>query len=143
MKIILTENVRKQGNKGDIINVKDGYGNFLIKNNQAVLATSSGINKLNRENKKKEEALEEEIKRCNEIKKNIEKEKISFKVKVGTGDRVFGSVSAKQISEALKKYNIDKKQIKFESQLSSLGFHEVKIELHKKVVATIKVQLVK
>jgi large subunit ribosomal protein L9 len=68
-------------------------------------------------------------------------ESIKFKVKTGAQDRVFGSISPKQIETELKnkKYSIDKKQIKISSPLSSLGFHNVDIELHKKVVATIKV----
>ena len=71
--------------------------------------------------------------------------KISFKVKTGEQDRVFGSISAKQIVEELKTkgYNIDKKQVKINNVISSLGFHNVDIELHKKVVATIKIELKK
>ena len=124
MKIILLKDVKKQGKKGDIIDVADGYGNFLIKNKDAVLATSCGVDRL---------------------KNKLEKEKIQFKVKTGAQDRVFGSVTAKQIETELKnkKYDIDKKQIKPTTNLSTLGFHDVNIELHKKVVATIKVELVK
>ena len=71
--------------------------------------------------------------------------KISFKVKTGEQDRVFGSVSAKQITEEIKNkgYNIDKKQIKINNPLSTLGFHNVDIELHKKVIATVKIELKK
>ena len=145
MKIILLEDVKKQGKKGDILNVKDGYGNFLIKDGKAVLATSGGLNRLDRENKQKAKEEQELIKNCEDIKKQLEKEKIVFQVKVGAMDKVFGSVSAKQIETELKnkKYDIDKKQIKINNALSTLGFHNVDIELHKKVVATIKVQLVK
>lgn len=75
----------------------------------------------------------------------MEKETIKFQVKTGAQDRVFGSVSAKQIATELnnKGYEIDKKQVKISDALTSLGYHNVDIELHKKVVATIKVELVK
>lgn len=145
MKIILLKDVKKHGKKGDIINVADGYGNFLIKSKDAVLATSSGVDRLNKENAQKKKDEENLIKECTKIKDKLEKEIFSFKVKTGEQDRVFGSVSAKQIETELKNkgFNIDKKQIKTTTSLSSLGVHNVDIELHKKVVATIKVQLVK
>ncbi len=145
MKIILLKDVKKHGKKGDILTVADGYGNFLIKNKDAVLATSTGVDRLNKENEEKKKNEEKLIKDCNKIKDKLEKEKIQFKVKTGAQDKVFGSISAKQIETELKnkKYDIDKKQIKITDSLSSLGFHNVDIELHKKVIATIKVELVK
>ena len=145
MKIILLEDVRKQGKNGDIIEVKEGYGNFLIKNKQAVLATTTGINRLNEEKKNKALDEEKKIKECENLKKKLEALNIFFKVKTGAQDKVFGSVSAKQIEEELNKkgFTINKKLIKINNPLSSLGFHNVDIELHKKVTATIKVQLVK
>lgn len=145
MKIILLDDVRKQGKKGEIIEVKEGYGNFLIKNKQAVMATTAGINRLNEEKKNKILEEEKKIKECENLKKKLETLNIAFKVKTGVQDKVFGSVSAKQIEEELikKGFNVNKKQIKINIPLSTLGFHNVDIELHKKVTATIKVQLVK
>ena len=145
MKIILLKDVKKQGKSGDILNVKDGYGTFLINKGDAVLATSNSVDRLDRENKEKEKLELENIKRCEEIKKKLEKLTISFKVKTGEQDRVFGSISVKQIVEELKNkgYEIDKKQIKIEGTVSSLGFHNVDIILHKKVVAKLKIELKK
>ena len=145
MKIILIKDVKKQGKSGDILEVKDGYGNFLINKGDAVLATSNSRDRLDRENKEKEIKENNLIKECEIIKKKIENLKISFKVKTGDQDRVFGSISAKQIVEELKNkgYEIDKKQIKIDNVISSLGFHNVDIELHKKVIATIKIELKK
>lgn len=145
MKIILIKDVKKQGKSGDILEVKDGYGSFLINKGDAVLATSNSVNRLDRENKEKELKENNLIKECEIIKKKLESLKISFKVKTGEQDRVFGSVSAKQIVEELKNkgHNIDKKQVKINNAISSLGFHNVNIELHKKVVATIKIELKK
>ena len=145
MKIILLSDVKKQGKKGEIIEVKEGYGNFLIKNKQAVLATATGVNRLNEE--KKTKALEEAklIKECEKIKKQLENITLIFKVKTGAGDKVFGSISTKQIEEEIKnkKFDINKKQIKIINTISSLGYHNVDIELHKKVTAKLKIQLVK
>jgi len=145
MKIILIKDVKKQGKSGDILEVKDGYGTFLINKGDAVLATSNSVNRLDRENKEKEVKENNLIKECEVIKKKLENLKISFKVKTGEQDRVFGSISAKQIVEELKSkgYNIDKKQIKINNSISALGFHNVDIELHKKVIATIKIELKK
>lgn len=145
MKIILLKDVKKQGKSGDILNVKDGYGTFLINKGDAVLATQNSVSRLDRENKEREKLELENIKRCEELKKKIEKLTISFKVKTGEQDRVFGSISAKQIVEELKGkgYEIDKKQIKIDGTICSLGFHNVNIELHKKVVANLKIELKK
>ena len=145
MKIILIRDVKKQGKSGDILEVKDGYGTFLINKGDAVLATSNSRDRLDRENKEKELKENNLIKECEELKKKLENLKINFKVKTGEQDRVFGSISVKQIVEELKSkgYNIDKKQVKISNTIATLGFHNVDIELHKKVIATIKIELKK
>lgn len=145
MKVILITDVKKHGKKGDILEVKDGYGQFLIKNKSAVLASSYGLDRLNKENEKAKHDEDLKIKQAEKIKIKIEKEKIIFKVKTGTGDRVFGSISAKQILESLNSlgYKLDKKQIKIDGSISSLGHHIVSVELHKKVIAKIDIELVK
>ena len=145
MKIILIKDVKKQGKSGDILDVKDGYGVFLINNGDAVLATQGGLNRLDSDNKKRKQEEEETIKKCEVLKQKLEKDIISFKVKTGQQDRVFGSVSPKQIVEELKRkgYNIDKKQIKIEGAIASLGIHNIDIELHKKVIAKLKIELKK
>lgn len=145
MKIILLEDVRKQGKKGDILEVKDGYGTFLIKNKQAVVASTGSLNRLQKENEQKAMNLANDIKEAEKVKTKLENTKLVFKVKTGENDRVFGSVSPKQIAEELKSngFDIDKKQIKPLTSLASLGYHNVEIELHKKVVATISISLSK
>lgn len=146
MKVIFLQDVKKQGKKGDIKEVSDGYGkNYLIKNGYAVLATQTGVKRLNAENEEKKLEENLNINNCKSIKEKLEKTKITFKVKTGSGDRVFGSISTKSIAEALKQkgFNIDKKKIKLDAPISSLGFHNVQIELHKEVVAQIKIELTK
>lgn len=146
MEVIFIKDLKNQGRKGEIKNVKDGYGqNFLIKNGYAVIKNKENLSKLHYEQQKKD-ALDKANKTMAEsIKKELDKVILEFKVKIGTGDKVFGSISIKQIKEALAKkgYTIAKNQIEIISQISSLGFHNVKINLYPGVVANIKVHLIK
>ena len=146
MKVIFIKDLKGQGKKGEIKEVKDGYGtNYLIKNGYAVLANESNLKHFNTQ--KNKELLEENlyIKECEKLKEQLEKLKINIQVKVGKEDKVFGSVSTKQIVTELKKLNfdIDKNKIKITTPLSSLGTHVVAIELHKKVIANLKINLIK
>ncbi len=146
MKVIFIKDVKGQGKKGDIKEVKDGYGNnFLIKNGYAVLYTKTSVERLNEENKEKALKEKELIEESNLIKNKLEKMELKIKVKTGKEDKVFGSVSTKQIVSELGKlnYNIDKKKIKLDNDLSTLGSHIINIELHKQVIAKLKVTLVK
>ena len=146
MKVIFTKDVKGQGKAGEIKEVKDGYGkNFLIKNGYAVLYTLRSKEILDKSNKNNEENEKEEIKRCEKLRDELKERVLEFKVKTGEQDRVFGSISTKQISSELEKlgYKIDKKKIILDSPIDSLGYHEVQINLHKKVVAKVTVQLVK
>ena len=146
MKVIFTKDLKGQGKKGQIKEVKDGYGmNFLIINNYAVQATPSNLKHLNTENKKAEKIFNELIKKCELEKEKIERLTLKFPVKTGTGDRVFGSVSPKQIANELKKlgYDIDKRKVTMKESITSLGIHNVDIELHKQVIAKLKVHLIK
>lgn len=142
MKIILLENVKGTGKKDEIKEVKDGFGNFLIKSKKAVSYSekSKEVLKTQLENKKEEE--DRIYKEALELKSKLEKTKLTFKVKTGIQDKVFGSISSKQISEELKKknLNVDKKIIDAEN-INSLGMHLVKIKLHKKVTAELNVEL--
>lgn len=145
MQVILLKDVKGQGKKDDIIEVKPGYGMYLEKNNLAVPATKTGLKRLETEQKNRNEKEQELIKECEKIKEQLEKLTITFKVKTGNDDRVFGSISTKQISEELKKhnFNIDKKKIDLDGSITSLGYHNITINLHKKVVAPLKINLVK
>ena len=146
MKVIFIKDLKKVAKKGDIKDVKDGYAeNFLIKNKYAVPLTDKNISNLKEQEKNKqleESKLKEE---ATKLKQELEKITLVFKVKTGDHDRVFGSISPKQIKEELLKkgYKIDKKQFNITTSLQSLGFHKVEIELYKDVVAELKVQLVK
>ena len=146
MKVILLKDVKKQGKKDDVIEVSDGYAkNYLIKNGLAVLYTKTSKNIL--QNELDERALNEEklIKECEDLKNKLINKTLTFKVKTGANDKVFGNVSTKQIADKLQElgFNIDKKKIKLDYPLDTLGIFEVTIELHKKVVFKLKIELTK
>lgn len=142
MRVIFIKDLKGQGKKGEIKTVKDGYGeNFLIKNGYAVAYTERNVKKLETE---KLAVLEEKAHLRDEalnIKDKIDKLNLSFSVSVGKEDRMFGSVTAKQISEELNKkgYKIDRKQIKTEN-ITTLGFHNVEIELYKDIKSILKIE---
>lgn len=146
MKVILLQDVKKQGKKDDIINVSDGYAhNFLIKNGLAVPYTETSKNVLDKQIQKRNDEEDKLVASLNEIKKKLENKELKFKVKTGKEDQVFGTISTKQISDELKKigFDIDKKKIKTSTNLDTLGTHVVDIELHKKVKFEINIVLTK
>ena len=144
MQVIFIKDLKNQGKKGEIKEVKDGYAqNFLIKNGYAVKKNDVNMSILNKQKKEKKELDDYNRKMALDMKNKIEGEKISFVVKTGEGDKVFGSVSAKQIKDKLDKYNISKNQIVIDSPLSSLGYHEVRIDLYKDIFAIVRVELKK
>ena len=146
MKVIFLKDVKGQGQKDEVKEVADGYAkNFLIKNKYAVPANTNTLKKLNTdlENRRLEENLL--VGECKQIKEKLENEKVIFKVRTGKQDMMFGQISVKQIKEELNKlgYKIEKTQILLDHPITSLGTHNVEIELHKQVKATLKVQVVK
>ena len=146
MQVIFINDLKKQGKKGEIKTVKDGYAeNFLIKNGYAIPVNEQSMKTLEREKKNEKELDLKNQKEAESTKAKLEKETLEFKVRTGEGDRVFGSISVKQIKEALssKGYKIDKSQIVIENQISSLGFHYVTIELYHKIKAKIKIHVIK
>ena len=144
MEVIFIKDLKNQGKKGQVKNVKDGYAeNFLIKNGYAVLANSGNMTKLKNEEARR--GIEETLKvhDMEDIKKELEKKTFEFKAKTGKEGKMFGQISVKQLKEALGKegYQIDKKQIHLDHPIQSLGIHFVEIELHRKVLAKMRVHV--
>ena len=146
MKVILIKDVKGQGKKDDIIDVSNGYAtNFLIKNKLAVMYTDKSKQILDEQIKERQDNENALVESLNKIKEKLNDKKIEFKVKTGAGDKVFGTISPKQISEKLSEmgYKIDKKCIFIDGNLDSLGNHIVKVKLHKKVEFNLNINLVK
>lgn len=146
MQVIFIKDLKKQGKKGEIKTVKDGYAeNFLIRNGYAIPVNEKNLRNLERETAKEKEEDKRLATEAEQTKKSLEKETLTFTVRTGTGDKVFGSISVKQIKDELVKkgYKIDKNQIIIDNPIASLGFHYVKIELYQKIEAKIKIHVIK
>ena len=144
MRVIFIKDLKGQGKKGEIKEVKTGYAvNYLIKNGYAIKETKESLNKLAKENKKAEAEDLKHQEEAKKLKKLLESKAYKFTVKTGKEDKVFGSISLKQLKEALEAYNIDKKQINLEKPLQTLGTHQVEINLYKDIKALIKVEVTK
>lgn len=145
MKVILTADVKNQGKKGDIVEVSDGYArNMLIKKNLGVEATPKAINDLKLQKKNDEKVAAENLASAKEFAKEISTWKVETKIKTGEGGKTFGSVSSKEIAQAVKEQygkSIDKKKIILDEPIKSLGTYEVKLKLHPEVMATMNIHV--
>ena len=144
MKVILTQDVKKVGKKGEIVEVSDGYGqNFLIKNKLAIFATNTGKEKVAQRKEEERLADLQNKKNAEELKETLEKMVLEFKLSSGKDGRTFGSVSTKNVVEELAKNNIkvDKRKFIDARPIQALGYTNLKIELYKGVIATIRVHL--
>lgn len=145
MKVILKQDVKKVGKRGEIVEVSDGYArNFLIVRGLAVAETKKSLEILGEE--KKIEAAEEKKREeaAKKVAEQLETMTLDFNVRSGVEGKVFGSVSTKQIAAELQKkgITIDKKKILDTAPIQQLGVTKVRVELHKNVIGTIKVRLI-
>ncbi|MDO5109068.1 MAG: 50S ribosomal protein L9 [Erysipelotrichaceae bacterium] len=145
MKVILKQDVKKVGKRGEIVEVSDGYArNFLIARGLAVAETKKSLEILGEE--KKIEAAEEKKREeaAKKVAEQLETMTLDFNVRSGVEGKVFGSVSTKQIAAELQKkgITIDKKKILDTAPIQQLGVTKVRVELHKNVIGTIKVRLI-
>ena len=143
MKVILLEDVKALGKKGQIVNVNDGYAsNFILPKKLGLEANNKNLNDLKLKKANDEKIAQEQLEEAQELGKKIEAGKVELAIKVGEGGRTFGSVSTKEIAAAVKEqmgYDIDKKKIQLKEAIKALGTHNVPVKLHTKVTAELKV----
>lgn len=145
MKVILIEDVKSLGKKGDVVNVSDGYArNNLFPKKYALEATPKNINDLKLQKAHEEKVAQEILNEAKAFAEELKDKKVVLSVKVGEGGKVFGSISSKEISEAAKTqlgYDIDKKKMQLPNPIKALGTTIVPIKLHPKVTAELRVMV--
>ena len=143
MKVILLENVKSLGKKGEIVNVNDGYErNFILPKKLGVEATGKNLNDLKLQKNNEKKVAQENLDAAKELAAELSAGKVELAIKVGEGGRTFGSVSSKEIAVAVKdqmQLDIDKKKIQLKESIKSLGTHIVTVKLHPEVSAELKV----
>lgn len=143
MKVILMEDVKSLGKKGDVVEVNDGYArNFILKTKKGVEANSKNMNDLRLKKANEDKLAQEILEAAKELGKKLEAGKIELSIKTGEGGKAFGSVSSKEIASAVEEQmglTVDKKKVQLKEQIKTLGTHNVPVKLHPKVTAELKV----
>ena len=145
MKVILLEDVKTVGKKGEVVDVNDGYArNCLLKKKLGIEATPKALNDLKLKNANDEKLRQEEYEAAQVFAKEMEGKVVEVKLKSGKDGRTFGSISSKEIAEAAKKqlgYELDKKKMTMPEAIKSLGTYNIPIRIHPKVTAELKVKV--
>lgn len=143
MKVILTEDVKSLGKKGEIVEVSDGYArNFILKKKKGIEANSKNLNDLKLQKANDDKIAQEQYEAAQELGRKLEAGKIEVSIKTGEGGKAFGSVSSKEIAAEVKAQlglEIDKKKVQLKDAIKTLGTHTVPVKLHPKVTADLKV----
>lgn len=143
MKVILLEDVKSLGKKGEIVNVSDGYArNMILPKKLGVEATTKNLNDLKLQKANADRIAQENLNAARDFAKSLEDKAIRLTLKVGEGGRTFGSVSTKEIAEAAKEQlnlDIDKKKLQLSNPIKVLGTTEVPVKIHPKVTGKLKV----
>jgi large subunit ribosomal protein L9 len=143
MKVILIEDVKSLGKKGDLVDVNEGYArNFILKKKLGLEATNKNINDLKLQKANEEKIAAEVLAEARALAKEIEEKEITLEIKVGEGGKIFGSISSKEIAEELKRQTgieVEKKKLQLPNQIKTIGTHTVPVKIHAKVIAQLKV----
>lgn len=145
MKVILLQDVKALGKKGDVVEVSEGYArNMLLKKGLGKEATSGNMNDLKLQKANAEKMAREALEAAQDLGGKMNDKEITVAVKVGEGGRVFGSVSSREIAEEIQKqlgFEVDKKKILLDSPIKAIGVTTVPVKLHAKVTAEIRVNV--
>ncbi|MCR5474828.1 MAG: 50S ribosomal protein L9 [Lachnospiraceae bacterium] len=145
MKVILLEDVKSVGKKGDVVNVSDGYAkNFIFKKKLGAPADAKNLNDLKLKLANEEKLAAQNLAAAGELAKDIEQKTVTVRLKAGEGGKPFGSVSSKEIAQEAKTQfdlDIDKKKIVLDEPIKAFGVFEVPVKLHPKVTAKLKVEV--
>lgn len=145
MQVILLEDVKTLGKKGEIVKVSDGYArNFILPKKLGMEATSKNLNDLKLQRANEERLAAQQLADAKELAKKIEESQVEVAIKAGEGGRTFGSVSSKEIAkEAAEQLglDLDKKKFQLAEPIKTIGIHNVTVKLHPKVTATLKVKV--
>jgi len=145
MKVILTEEIRGLGTRGDVVTVKDGYArNYLLPKNLAREASTGNLKQIEHERRKWSMLAQQEKDAAQKAADKVKGVKITIEKRVGEHGHLFGSVTANEIADALleKGIEVDKRRIELEQPIKNLGVHDVDVRLHRDVTAQIKVEVV-
>lgn len=146
MKVILLQDVKSLGKKGEVVEVSDGYArNMILPKKLGVEANNKNLNELKLQHQHTEKVAQENLEAAQRLAEEIGEKQIQVKIKTGEGGKIFGSVSTKEIAQAAKvqlNLELDKKKMNLPDGLKTLGCHEVPIKLHPKVTASLKVKVV-
>ena len=147
MKVILLQDVKKVGKKGDLIEAADSYArNVLLRQKLAVEANGKTMNDLKLRKANDEKVAEENLEKAKELKELLEKSSVTVRAKTGEGDRLFGSISGKEIADAAKEQlgvELDRRKIVVDTPIKSIGTMEVAVKLHPQVKAALTVKVEK
>ena len=145
MKVILLQDVKSLGKKGEIVNVNDGYArNFILPKKLGLEANGKNMNDLKLQKNNEAKVAKEHLEAAKELAKQLEAGKVEVAIKVGEGGKVFGSVSNKEIAAEVKKQlglEIYKKKVQLKDALKTLGTHKVPVKLHPEVTAEVTVEV--
>ncbi|MBD5507098.1 MAG: 50S ribosomal protein L9 [Lachnospiraceae bacterium] len=146
MKVILLEDVKTLGKKGDIVDVSDGYArNFVLPKKLGVEANAKNKNDLKLQKANADKVAQEQLEAAQELAKTLETKEVTLTIKSGEGGRTFGSISSKEIAQAAKEQcglELDKKKIQLPEAIKALGAYEVGIKLHPKVTGKLRVKVI-
>ena len=146
MKVILLQDVKALGKKGELVEVNDGYArNFILKKKLGIEATNKNMNDLKLQKAHADKVAQEQLVAAQDLAKDLESKEIVVTMKVGEGGRTFGSISTKEIAQAAKEQlglDIDKKKMVLDEAIKALGTHVIKLKLHPKVTGSLKVKVV-